>query len=141
MSTKPRGFFVHDYTFKSPPASTPAFWSAQAQGRFQTSDGDDIAFAIERNAVSQDIVEFVLALGPGVTWKKSLNMPDGEGASWDIEAEGAGAANANSLWAAQVHHGQSLTFKKAKFLGMMWEVHKLGDLGGLTPVHGSRLRG
>jgi len=82
-----RGFFVHEYAFKSPPASGPAPWSAQAGGRLLTPDGDQIDYTIERGVVSQDVVEFVLRLGPGVTWKKAINLPDGEGSSWDIEAE------------------------------------------------------
>jgi hypothetical protein len=36
-----------------------------------------------------------------------------------------------------VQNGQSLTFRKAKLLGLMTEVHTLDDLGGLTP--GSRV--
>jgi len=140
-----RGFFVHEYAFRSPPGSqpsdshesSPATWSAQPSGQLYTPDGDRIDYAVEHGAVGQDVVEFVLTLGPGVSWKKILNMPDGEGSNWDIVAEGAGAASSNGLWAHQVQNGQSLTFKKAKFLGSMCEVYKLGDLGGLAP--GSRV--
>jgi hypothetical protein len=128
-----RGFFVHAYAFKSPPAAGPSIWSSQAGGRLLILDGYQIDYTIERGVVSQDVVEFVLTLGPGVSQKKALNLPDDEGSSWDIEAEGAGASSSNGLWAGQIHNGQSLTFKKAKLLGAIWEVYKLGDLGGLRP--------
>ena len=79
----------------------------------------------------------MLTLGPGVTWKKVLNLPDGHGNSWDITAEGAGSAASNTLWAGQVNNGQVLTLRKAKFLGFLADVHLLGNLAGLTP--GSRV--
>jgi hypothetical protein len=128
-----RGLFVHEYAFRSPPVPGTALWSAQASGQLLTPDGDQIDYAIERGVVSQDVVEFVLTLGPGVSPKKALNLPDGEGSSWDIAAEGAGASGSSGLWASQVRNGQSLTFKKAKPHGAIWEVYKLGHLGGLTP--------
>lgn len=111
-------------------------WSNNNSGTFTTSDGDRIDFTVERGVVGSDVVEFVLALGPGITWKKVLNMPDGGGSSWDIVAEGAGGAASNSLWAGQVNNGQVLTFRKAKFLGFLADVYTLGNLQGLTP--GSR---
>jgi hypothetical protein len=42
-----------------------------------------------------------------------------------------------SLWANQVNNGQSLTFSKAKFLGIHCDVYTLGGLDRLTP--GSRI--
>jgi hypothetical protein len=112
-------------------------WSSLDAGHFQSSDLDDIDFRIERAVVDPSKVEFLLRLGPGVTWKKVLNMPDGQGSSWDIVAEGVGGKGTNGLWAHQVHNGQSLTFRKAKFLGVMTDVFTLRELDGLTP--GSRV--
>ena len=121
----------------APVPQTPGPWSAGTSGRLYTADGDYIDYTVERGVVDTNVVQFVLALGPAVTWKKVLNLPDGQGSNWDIVAEGAGASDRNSLWANQVHNGQSLTFRKAKTFGNITTVHTLGDLGGLTP--GSRV--
>jgi len=82
--------------------------------------------------VSGEVVEFRLTLDGRVTWRKTLNLPDGSGNSWNISADGANATAANTLWAGQVANGQSLTFSKAKLLGGMSSVLTLSDLRWLV---------
>ena len=108
---------------------SPVSWSETDTGTLHTADAPDrIEHTIAHGAVAADTVEFRLALGPNVGWKKVLNMPDGEGNSWDIVAEGTNAEASNGLWASQIKNGQFLTFSKAKFLGAMAPVLRLGDL-------------
>jgi hypothetical protein len=118
----------------------PSPWTFLSRGRIRTTDDADlIEYTIESDAVSRDKVEFVLTLAPGVTWRKGLWVPDGEGATSVIVAEGADAAartGRNSLLARQVQNGQVLTFWKAT-KGNDMEVRKLGELDGLSP--GSRV--
>jgi hypothetical protein len=108
---------------------SPKSWSETGSGILHTADPPDtIEYTITHNAIATDSVEFRLVLAANVTWKKVLNLPDGEGNSWDIIAEGANAEGRNGLWASQVKNGQFLTFSKAKFLGAMAPVLRLGDL-------------
>jgi hypothetical protein len=111
----------------------PPRWSDQDSGTFGTNDrADAIDYLIERGAVGADIVAFRLVVDPASSgWKKAIDMPDGEGNSWRIEAEGHGGWGENSLWAHQPQNGQALIFLKAKFLGQLTAVLELGDLGGL----------
>lgn len=108
-------------------------WSDRDTGTIYTEDGADlINWTISRGAVDPQAVEFWLELDPASTgWRKTINMPDGLGSSWDIVADGRGTSAYNALWADQVHNGQTLTFRKAKFLGVMWDVLGLGDLAGI----------
>lgn len=136
--------FAGDYTLfikieRDGPIPPRSVWSACSVGMFQTADGDVLEYRIEGGVVPPDTVEFALALGPNVTWLKQLNMPDGQGSSWNIRAEGSGltATASNTLWASQVHNGQKLTFAKAKAFGALTNVLQLGDLQGLKP--GSRI--
>jgi hypothetical protein len=111
----------------------PVSWSKKDSGTLTTADSpDSIEYAIIHNVVAADAVEFHLQLVGSVTWKKVLNIPDGEGTSWDIVAEGANADASNGLWASQVKNGQFLTFSKAKFLGGSAPVLRLGDLENLS---------
>lgn len=108
-------------------------------------DGDIIQSTIEHNAVDPAVVEFVLELGwheqihayfnnwEWVTWWKGLNVPDGEGNSWDIWVEDNKIRDSVALWAHQVHNGQWLTFSKAKFFGKHCPVYILGNLDRLQP--------
>jgi hypothetical protein len=137
-----RGFFCVPYQPADPaPMFQQAWWSARS-GQLGTSDpADIITFRLDENAVAGDIVEFVLEAGPGITWRKVLNVPDGEqpfpGSSWDVYTQDARNSDRVSLWAGQVNNGQSLQFRKAGFLGIMRAVLDLGDLDGLPA--GSRL--
>jgi hypothetical protein len=111
-------------------------WSEKDFGTMATNDNDTINYRIEKNAVSQDVVEFVLELGNGITWWKAINMPDGEGNDWDIECQDNNRIASNGLWAGQVRNGQCLTFKKAKFGGRHQsnaEGYKLCNLEKLIP--------
>jgi len=108
-------------------------WSDKDSGNFGTRDrADSIRYEIQRGALGNDAITFRLFVGEQSSgWKKAINLPDGEGNSWDIEAEGRGGWAENGIWANQVNNGQKLTFKKAKMLGRMPPVLELGDLGGL----------
>jgi hypothetical protein len=111
----------------------PPVWSQLSSGALRSSDPPDrIEYAIQHGAVSGEVVEFRLTLGGRVTWRKTLNLPDGSGNSWNISADGANATAANTLWAGQVANGQSLTFSKAKLLGGMSSVLTLSDLRWLV---------
>jgi hypothetical protein len=101
--------------------------------RVPLPDGDLIDLEIREAAADPAVVDFVLVLSGNVTWKKILNMPDGQGSSWDIIAEGRNASASNGLWAQQVHNGQVLTFSKAKTFGWMTPVYTLGGLERLRP--------
>lgn len=107
-------------------------WAAAPHNVVHTPDGDVIETTVEHGAVGADVVEFVLQLDGNVTWRKIVNMPDGEGSNWDIVAEGHGGSGSNSLWAHQVNNGQRLTLSKAKFAGVMVPVYSLGGLQDLA---------
>jgi hypothetical protein len=113
----------------------PEAWSERNAGEIRTEDGADlIGYGIERGVVDSQIVTFRLIIGGDSSgWRKIINLPDGEGNSWDLDANGRGATAENSLWANQVGNGQVLTFQKAKWFGAMFSVLTLGQLGGLQP--------
>jgi hypothetical protein len=105
-------------------------------------DGDVIVATVEENALPQDpaaeaAIEIVLH--SELWWWKELNVPDGEGSSWNIHT-GAGTfggrrfTDSVALWAHQVHNGQVLTFKKAKTLGLLSNTYILGRLDRLPPL-------
>jgi hypothetical protein len=98
-----------------------------------------IRATVEPNAVSPAAVEFVLS--SGLSWYKSINVPDGGGSSWEIYTgfflPVSRTSDRVALWAGQVHNGQVLTFSKAKFLGAHWPIYTLGNLDFLSP--GSRV--
>jgi len=106
-------------------------------GRVKLPDGDLIEIEIRDNAVSSDIVEFVLQSGSGITWWKGLNVPDGGGSSWDIYTQDSRTQDSVALWAGQVNNGQVLTFSKAKIFGIHFPVYTLGGLNRIKP--GSRV--
>jgi hypothetical protein len=104
-------------------------------------DGDLIAVTITRGEVDPSTVQFLLELGAAVDWWKRINVPDGQGSSWDIWAQGPFGQRIGddgvSLWSGQVNNGQVLTFGKAKFAGEHCDIYRLGDLGRIAP--GSRV--
>jgi hypothetical protein len=110
-------------------------WSQRPAGEFRTEDSADlIGYTIEHGAVAADTVTFRLQLGANSSgWRKIVNMPDGQGSSWDIAVDGRGNIAENSLWANQVTNGQVLTFRKAKWLGLIMDVLRLGSLEHLQP--------
>jgi len=129
-----RGFFRVDYVFADPSGlqpQPPAAWWTAGTGQLQPSASDRIDWALQQGVVDPATVEFVLEAGLGITWRKVLNVPDGLGNSWDIFTQDAKTSDAVSLWADQVNNGQSLSFSKAGFLGIVTPVTSLGNLGGL----------
>lgn len=110
----------------NPPWITPCSCSA-------LPDGDIIHSSIEHNAVDPAIVEFVLESRINHIWWKGLNVPDGEGSSWDLSIEDSKTQDSVTLWAPQVHNGQWLTFSKSIFFGKHCPVYVLGNLDRLQP--------
>jgi hypothetical protein len=117
----------------APTAPPPPEWAATNNGVFGTQDpADSIRYTIHRGAVAANEVHFRLILGPDSSgWKKAIDMPDGLGSSWLIEAYGRGDWAENALWADQVLNGQSLMFIKAKEWGRMVPVQPLRPLDAL----------
>lgn len=108
-------------------------------GSFLTSDNDEIRYEVTPGSVGPEIVEFQLCLNQGLTWEKKMNMPDGEGSSWDLMVKDQRRCDTNGLWAHQVR-GQVFTFSKYKgIFGGMRHVHSfpISGLGTITP--GSRV--
>jgi hypothetical protein len=135
-----RGFFRTSYTPVDPRGGVepqPAKWWQLGPGRVPVPAGDQIEFELQQGALDPSIVEFRLEAGPGITWRKTVNVPDGLGSSWDIWTQDGKSFDAVSLWAGQVNNGQSLTFTKAGFLGTPHTIGSVGDLEGMPP--GSRL--
>lgn len=116
-----------------PPPPWDADWTAGLDdGHLKTEDeDDDIHFIFEHNAVGPEIVLFKL-VNPTSSDKK-INMPDGGGSSWDIEASDGGGEADNALEAHQVHNGQQLTFSNHIAFGFWDDVLWLGNLGRCQP--------
>jgi hypothetical protein len=130
-----RGLFVQSYAPVSPPpALVPApiggWWSAS--GQLASSDGDLIDYTVEPDAVGQDAVEFVLASGLGITWRKELQLVDGQGSTWTVATQDQTTEDRNGLYMDQLPGGH-LAFRKAKWVGTMWEVYRLEQLDQLKP--------
>jgi hypothetical protein len=128
-----------DASFAQPEFREHAGWALRPEGGFGTSDGGDYIRYVKEQHGDARAVEFRLELANRVTWKKIIQMPDGEGHSWDIVAEGAGGSGANGLWTHQCRNGQSLTFRKAGVLGMIRDVLALGDFAPLADQGGTRV--
>jgi hypothetical protein len=97
------------------------------------ADGDLINVTIEPMAAAPDAVDFRLVAGPDITWWKGLLVSNGLGSSWQIYTHDGRTEDSVALWAHEVHNGQFLEFRKAKFLGFHTGMYLLGDLGRLSP--------
>jgi hypothetical protein len=111
------------------PTPVPRSWAEQPTGTVHTGDGDLIDYRIAAGAKPADEVEFVLELGPGLTWRKELvlHADDGE---WTIAVQDATRSDRNGLYRHQLPNGR-LRFRKAKTFGIMNDVHGLGSLDQL----------
>ena len=116
------------------PPAAPETWSKTLGGQLHTDDPVDlIAYSVEHNVGDPEIVSFRLAMaGTSSGWKKSLNVPDGEGNNFLIEAEGLGNEVETGFWKSQALNQQVLTFAKAKAFGQMVDVMQIGDLHNLA---------
>lgn len=121
-----------------PPAPPPPFekvpsWSQIPNGFLRTSEAADvISYKIDAGAVDDDAVEFVLAFGPNLTWRKEIVL-DADDGKWTIPIEDDTKSNQNGLYRYQLPNGQ-LRFRKKKgiFEGLvMKEVLCLSDLNEL----------
>jgi hypothetical protein len=116
-------------------------WPFLSRDRIGTEDGADlIEYTIEPDAVSRDVVEFVLTLGPDVTWEKHLVLWGPARPTLKLVAEGGNRSSSNVLPARQLHDRQRLTLDKAKggfWFGDMASVYTLSNLNELSP--GSRV--
>ena len=109
----------------------PSGWWSQS-GDLPLNSPDRIACVIDSDAVSQDAVEFVLAAGNGITWRRVITMSDRHGGTWDIVTQDQQTSDRNGLYTYQLADG-FLSFYKAGFLGVMTHVTTLGDLDQLAP--------
>ena len=97
-------------------------------GTLLTSDAvDRIEVTVMANAVPPDTVEFQLHTPPEMTWRKEIVIREspatGRGA-WTIYTQDTRHEDQNGLYTNQLAGG-SLTFRKAKFLGIMSDVRAL----------------
>src|SRR5262249_48745815 len=86
-------------------------WNFLSRGRIRTEDEADlIECTIEPDAVSRDVVEFVLSLGPDVTWMKQLVLWGAapEGILFILGVEGH-RSSSKAVEARQVNDGLKLT--------------------------------
>ena len=97
---------------------------------------DLLSYRIEHNApIQENAVEFKLETTDSCMGRNTLNMPDGEGNSWDIviDPHEGRYEDHNGLWAWQVHNGQHLSLWKPGFLGFNRWVLNISHLDGLQP--------
>lgn len=113
----------------SSPIPIPRSWAERLSGSIYTADGDVITYVVEPNAVGTDEVEFILKLGSGITWRKELVLIADDG-QWTIFVENAHTEGSNGLYRYQLQNGR-LLFRKAKFLGIVTDIHSLGNLDHL----------
>jgi hypothetical protein len=106
------------------------WWSGS--GTLPLSAPDRMEYTIAPNAVGADAVEFVLEAGPGITWRKVLNLKDGRGGSWDIVTQDQQTSDRNGLYVDQLPDG-TLELWKARAFNVMTHVATLGDLDQLPP--------
>ncbi len=84
--------------------------------------------------MASDVVEFVLEAGPGIDWRKEINIVEGLGAGtgqWMIYIIDNRNTDKNGLYTYQLP-GARLEFRKAKFLGIMTEVRRI-DITRIRP--------
>jgi hypothetical protein len=71
----------------------------------------------------------VLKLGSAITWRKELVLIADDG-QWTLFVENERAEDSNGLYRYQLPNGR-LLFRKAKFLGIVTDVHALSNLDQL----------
>ena len=109
----------------------PRSWAEylyQSESIGKNPDNDRITYTIEPNAVGVEVnaVEFVLKLGPGITWRKELVLIARDG-QWTLFVENTRTQDSNGLYRYQLPNG-SLRLRKQKFGGEIWNVHTLSNL-------------
>ena len=80
------------------------------------------------SAVAADSIEIVLEAGPGIDWAKEIVLVEGSAAGtgrWTISVKDNKNTDRNGLYLYQLPGGR-LEFRKAKALGDMTEVAKVG---------------
>jgi hypothetical protein len=114
----------------------PGSWAERGSGELITADGDRLSFSIEPSQVPADQVEFVLELGPDITWRKEIILVASDG-EWTIAALNSTRSASNGLYRYQLPNGR-LRFRKAKIFGIMTDVYSLHSLDRLP--EGARVR-
>lgn len=114
---------------------SPVFLPGTSAGPFQdgqflrtTDPPDQIRVQVERGVMAPDVVEFVLNAGPGVDWAKEIILVEGAAVGigrWTISVLNNKNTDRNGLYAYQLPGGR-LEFRKAKALGVMTEVSRIG---------------
>lgn len=111
-------------------------WSDAPSGQINTPDGDVINYKIERKAFDGNAIEFKLELSEGITWWKSVGIPDEYGVYRDVECQDNVKISSRFHSIPYGLNGKCLIFKKAKGGGRHQsniEGYKLCDLEGLSP--------
>lgn len=124
-----------DWTAQSGSIATPIYIPPGTDAPFRdgmlygtTDPADQIEVRVEENAMAADTVEFVLNAGPGIDWRKEIVIVEGVSAGtgrWTIVVINNQNTDRNGLYAYQLP-GARLEFRKAKFLGVMTEVSRIG---------------
>ena len=116
----------------APFESAPS-WSQSRSGFLQTNElVDVISYRIVPGAIGDDAVEFVLAFGPNLTWRKELILVADDG-QWTIHVEGDTRSNQNGLYRYQLPNGQ-LVFRKKKGLLQALEIQQVLSLSQLNDL-------
>jgi hypothetical protein len=114
------------------PCLTPGSWSTLDSGELRTeSPSDRISYSISRGTGDLKLVSFELYQGKTSGWKKELHVPGGAPPYVVVEGKNRGATI--NLAASQLAVTNSMTFKKAGFLGRITPVLNLRDISGLSP--------
>jgi hypothetical protein len=100
-------------------------WAALEE---QAQDGDLFQVMVENDVVPATVVEFRLEAGPSMREWKGINVPDGEGNSWEIWTQGDRKTDSVSLGAQQVANGQALELRRERANGVRKESYSLDGI-------------
>jgi hypothetical protein len=117
------------------PRRQPDAWADRPSGHLTTWDHDRVDYRIEPARVAADTVEFVIALGDGLTWRKEIHLEAQDG-QWTYGVQDAERTASNGLYRYQLPQGR-LVLRKAKEFGAMRDVLVLAELDRLP--EGSRV--
>lgn len=84
---------------------------------FTGDDCDTISFDVQRGIQDQENVRFILRLGSGVTWWKSIRIPTQGGGHVEIEAQDSNTGETTIAF-SNLDQSRPIGFSKAKFLGI-----------------------
>lgn len=112
------------------PTPIPRSWAENPSGSILTADGDKISYVIQPNALGTDVVEFILRLGAGLTWRKELVLSANNGQRTAYVVDNR-REDSGKLDRHQLPNGR-LLFRKAKEFGIVRDIHSLVNLDQLA---------